>query len=139
MKVINDSISLSTKGSGDLINITDDLNEIISKTKLKNGSVTVFVIGSTAAITTFEFEPGLKQDIKEFCEKILPSDKSYHHDDTWGDANGFSHMRAALFGPSLVVPLVNGRLVLGTWQQVVLAEFDNRGRQRTVVVQVMGE
>ena len=139
MKIINETLNLSTKGDGDLINITGQLEAMMNPSKIKNGIMTVFVIGSTAAITTFEYEGGLIADIREFCEKILPKTKHYHHDDTWGDANGFSHMRATLFGPSLVIPFENGKLCLGTWQQVVLAEFDNRGRQRTVVVQMMGE
>jgi len=139
MKVINEKIYLDTKGNPDLINITADVQRILVSSKLKRGSVTVFVIGSTAAITSFEYEPGLIQDMGEFYEKIISSRKSYQHDATWGDANGFSHLRAALQGPSLTIPFDEGKLVLGTWQQVVLAEFDNRPRQRQVVVQIMGE
>lgn len=139
MKIITETISLGTKGNGDLIDISDKLSGHIEKSKLKNGNITVFVVGSTAAITTFEYESGLIKDIKEFCEKIIPKDKHYNHDDTWGDANGFSHLRAALFGPSIVIPFQNGKLMTGTWQQVVLAEFDNRPRSRTVIVQLIGE
>ncbi|MDD5668824.1 MAG: secondary thiamine-phosphate synthase enzyme YjbQ [Candidatus Omnitrophica bacterium] len=106
---------------------------------MKNGNLTVFVIGSTAAITTFEFEPGLIKDINEICEKLIPTGVPYHHDETWQDDNGASHLRAMLFGPSLVIPFENGSLLLGTWQQVVLAEFDTRPRQRTIVVQLIGE
>ena len=139
MKIVNKKIKLSTKGSGDLINITDDISQTVRSSKLKNGNVTVFNIGSTAAITTFEFEPGLIEDVQNLYEKLVPSNKHYHHDDTWGDANGFSHLRAALQGPSLTIPFENGTLLLGTWQQVVLAEFDNRPRQRSLAVQIIGE
>lgn len=139
MKIIKDEINLSTKGDGDLINISANILSLLKESKLNDGNMTVFVVGSTAAITTFEYEGGLIRDIKEFCEKIIPSKAHYNHDDTWGDANGFSHLRATLFGPSLVIPFENGKLLLGTWQQVVLAEFDNRPRQRQVIVQMMGE
>jgi secondary thiamine-phosphate synthase enzyme len=139
MDVITKHIQVDTKGSGDLINLTADIANELNATALKNGNVTVFNIGSTAAITTFEFEPGMIQDIQEMFEKLVPSNKHYHHDDTWGDANGFSHLRAAIQGPSLTIPFENGDLLLGTWQQVVLAEFDNRPRQRNVVVQIIGE
>ncbi len=139
MKIVNEKITLETKGNPDLIDMTDRLRDILSKEKLKKGSLSVFVIGSTAAITTFEYEPGLIKDMEELYEKLIPRGKHYHHDDTWGDANGFSHMRSALQGPSLTIPFDNGKLMLGTWQQVVLAEFDNRPRQREVVVQIVGE
>jgi secondary thiamine-phosphate synthase enzyme len=139
VEIINQRITLKTKGSGDLINITDEISTLLQKSKLTKGNVTVFNIGSTAAITTFEFEPGMIKDMQELYEKIVPSSKHYHHDDTWGDANGFSHLRAALQGPSLTIPFEKGALMLGTWQQVVLAEFDNRPRQRKIVVQIIGE
>ena len=139
MKIINHTVELKTKGSGDLINITDRVSGLLQKSQLKKGNITVFNIGSTAAITTFEFEPGMIKDMEELYEKIVPSSQHYHHDDTWGDANGFSHLRAALQGPSLTIPFEKGALMLGTWQQIVLAEFDNRPRQRRVVVQIIGE
>jgi len=139
MKVITKRIDLSTKGDGDLINITDKVSEIVASSKLKDGNATIFIVGSTAAITTFEYEPGLVKDVRDLAEKLIPASKHYQHDETWGDANGFSHLRAALFGPSLVVPFEAGKLLTGTWQQVVLAEFDNRPRKREVVVQVTGE
>jgi len=106
---------------------------------MQNGHVTIFVSGSTAGITTIEFEPGLLQDIPAAFEKIAPMQKRYHHNDTWGDGNGYAHVRAALLGPSLVVPFSEGELMLGTWQQIVLIDFDNRPRQREVVLQFMGE
>jgi secondary thiamine-phosphate synthase enzyme len=139
MKIINAQLKISTTGAGDLVNITDEIVAQLRSTKLMNGSVTVFNIGSTAAITTFEYEPGMIKDMKELYEKLVPQKRHYHHDDTWGDANGFSHLRAALQGPSLTVPFADGSLLLGTWQQIVLAEFDNRPRQRTIAVQIIGE
>ena len=139
MKIITEEIKLGTRGNPDLINITERISGILLKSKLKCGNVTVFVVGSTAAITTFEYEPGLTRDINDLFEKLIPSGKHYQHDETWGDANGFSHLRAALQGPSLTIPFDDGKLLLGTWQQVVLAEFDNRPRQRKVIVQLMGE
>ncbi|UCD20066.1 MAG: YjbQ family protein [candidate division WOR-3 bacterium] len=139
MKIINEKICVQTHGPGDLVNITDEIAAHLDATKLKTGNVIIFHIGSTAAITTFEYEPGMIQDMQELYEQIVPSDKHYHHDETWGDANGFSHLRAALQGPSLTIPFLNGKLVLGTWQQVVLAEFDNKPRKRQVAIQFIGE
>ena len=139
MKIVNEHREFQTKGSGDLIDITKELADTLKRSGLTTGNMTVFVQGSTAGITTFEYEPGLIGDIKEFYEKIVPSNRSYHHDETWGDANGFSHLRAAMTGQSFVAPFEAGRLLLGTWQQVVLAEFDNRPRKRLVVVQMIGE
>jgi secondary thiamine-phosphate synthase enzyme len=138
MKIITKQLEVKTKGAGDLIDITSHIQENLEENGLQEGNVTVFVIGSTAAITTFEYEPGLISDLKELYEQLVPSHKTYAHDEVWGDANGFSHLRAALQGPSLVVPFISGRLVLGTWQQVVLAEFDHRPRQRRIVLQFVG-
>lgn len=132
-------LKLKTAGNPDLINITEELSDILSSSKLKKGNLTAFVVGSTAALTTFEYEPGMIKDMRDLYEKIIPSNKHYAHDETWGDANGFSHLRAALQGPSLVIPFEEGKLALGTWQQVVLAEFDNRPRERRVMVQITGE
>jgi len=139
MEIITKKISLHTQGNPDLVNITEKIKDILKSTGLKKGSLIVFVVGSTAAITTFEYEPGVVKDMQELYEKLIPKSKHYSHDDTWGDANGFSHLRAALQGPSLAIPFDKGELLLGTWQQVVLADFDNRPRQREVVVQMMGE
>jgi len=139
MKILSGRISITTKGNGDYINISHQLLNIVKSSGIADGIVTVFVSGSTAGITTFEYEPGLIRDLKEFYDKVAPSNVSYHHDETWGDANGFSHVRATLTGPSLVIPFEKGRLLLGTWQQVVLVEFDNRPRSRDIVVQIMGE
>lgn len=139
MKIVTDRIVLDTQGDGDLIDITRETGERLKAANLKRGSVTVFVVGSTAAITTFEYEPGLIGDVRELYARLVPRNRRYAHDAAWGDANGFSHLRAALQGPSLTVPFEEGRLLLGTWQQIVLAEFDNRPRQRQVIVQIMGE
>ena len=139
MKIINEKIVLRTQGNPDLLNITDRVEAILKSSGLKKGNLIVFVVGSTAAITTFEYEPGLIRDMQDLYDKLIPQNKHYHHDDTWGDANGFSHLRSALQGPSLSIPFEDGKLILGTWQQIVLAEFDNRPRQRQVVVQVIGE
>lgn len=139
MKVINEKIIAHTKGNPDLLDITDKVASLLKSCGFKKGSLTVFVVGSTAAITTFEYEPGLIKDTQDLYEELIPAHKHYHHDDTWGDANGFSHLRAALQGPSLSIPFEEGRLLLGTWQQIVLAEFDNRPRQRQIIVQIIGE
>lgn len=139
MNIICKYIRLKTKGADDFIDITGDVQNSLNETRLKNGIVTVFVKGSTAGITTFEYEPGLASDMKQFYERLVPSDRHYSHDDTWGDANGFSHIRSAIQGPSLVVPFESGKLSLGTWQQIVLAEFDNRPREREIILQFIGE
>lgn len=139
MKIINEKIILNTQGNPDLVDITEKIKDALKSTGFKKGNLTVFVVGSTAAITTFEYEPGMIKDMRELYEKLIPRTKHYSHDDTWGDANGFSHLRAALQGPSLVIPFEDGKLALGTWQQVVLAEFDNRPRERQIVVQIIGE
>jgi secondary thiamine-phosphate synthase enzyme len=118
---------------------TQGFCDIIEKENIQRGQATLFVSGSTAALTTIENESGLVQDLKEFVEKLIPSDRRYHHDARWGDDNGFSHLRASLFGPSLAVPIENGRPLLGTWQQVVLLDFDNRPRTREITVQLIGE
>ncbi|HVN24151.1 MAG TPA: secondary thiamine-phosphate synthase enzyme YjbQ [Syntrophorhabdales bacterium] len=139
VKIVSDRLKLSTKGNRTLINITEPVMEKLQQSKLIIGNVTVFVVGSTAAITTFEYEPGLSKDMLEFYDRLAPEKKSYHHDATWGDANGFSHVRAAFTGPSLTIPFEEGRLLLGTWQQVVLADFDNRPRERIIIIHIIGE
>jgi secondary thiamine-phosphate synthase enzyme len=139
MKIINDSLTVSTRGFNDLKDLTGDLQEKLKNSGLQQGLLTVFVQGSTAGVTTIEYEPGLVKDLSELMEKLIPSGRSYHHDERWGDANGFSHLRASLLGPSLVIPFVDGKLRLGIWQQVVLVDFDNRPRQRQVFLQLLGE
>jgi len=132
-------INVSTSGDGDIIDLTPKVTESVGQSEITNGMVLVFVPGATAAITSIEYEPGLLADLPEFFERILPSGKSYHHDRAWGDGNGYAHLRSALIGASFTCPLISGRLVLGTWQQIVLLEFDNRPRQRGIVVQIQGE
>jgi secondary thiamine-phosphate synthase enzyme len=139
MKIVTKRIHETTKGNGDFIDITPEVARLVTESQIRTGSVLTFVIGSTGAITTFEFEPGLVADMKELYQQIAPSGRHYYHDDTWGDANGFSHVRASLAGPSLTVPFDNGQLLLGTWQQIVLVEFDNRPREREIVVQITGK
>ena len=139
MRIITEKFTLQTKGAGDLVNITEKITQLLKASVLKTGMLTAFVVGSTAAITTFEYEPGLIKDMQDTYERLIPSGRHYQHDETWGDANGFSHLRAALQGPSLTIPFEEGRLFLGTWQQVVLAEFDNHPRQRKIIVQLTGE
>jgi secondary thiamine-phosphate synthase enzyme len=137
--IFNQAIDLSTKGHGDVIDLTPNVVGVLSKSKIDTGIVTVFVIGSTAAITTIEFEPNLVADFNEMFQKIAPEGVPYHHDNTWGDRNGYAHVRSSLLGPSLVVPFSGGKLALGQWQQVVLVDFDERPRERQIFVQIMGE
>lgn len=137
--VVTDSIEIRTKGHGDVLDLTPQVAEILTRSKLKDGIVTVFVTGSTAGITTIEFESNLVADFNEMWQKLAPEGVPYHHDNTWGDRNGYAHVRFSLLGASIVIPFCEGKLVLGQWQQVVLSDFDERPRQRRVVVQVMGE
>ncbi len=137
--VLSDTISLFTRGFCDFQDITSHVAATVGKSKIKNGIVTVFCPGSTGALTTIEYEDGVLEDLKKAIERIAPSNIPYAHDQRWGDGNGFSHVRAALLGPSLTVPVTDGRMVLGTWQQIVFIDFDNRSRRRNIVVQVMGE
>ena len=139
MKIFTAKLTQKTQGFCDIIDITAKVRDLIEKEKVQRGQLTLFVSGSTAALTTIENESGLVQDLKEFVEQLIPSDRRYHHDARWGDDNGFSHLRASLFGPSLAVPIENGRPLLGTWQQVVLLDFDNRPRTREIIVQLIGE
>ena len=137
--VLSDTFSLSTKGFCDIQDITSPVAGTVGKSKIKNGMVTVFCPGSTGAITTIEYESGVLEDLKKAIERMAPAEIPYAHDQRWGDGNGFSHVRAALIGPSLTVPVIQGSLSLGTWQQIVFIDFDNRSRRRKIVVQVMGE
>ncbi|HEY2988369.1 MAG TPA: secondary thiamine-phosphate synthase enzyme YjbQ [Candidatus Binatia bacterium] len=127
-----------TRGHCDIIDITAKVQEQLERQRIRRGLATLFVSGSTASLTTIEYESGILQDLKELLEKLIPSNRKYHHDDRWGDDNGFSHLRASLLGPSLQIPIDDGRLLLGTWQQIVLLDFDNRPRTREIVVQIMG-
>ena len=139
MAIFTFSLPLSTRGSADMIDITGEVAQFVRQTELKSGVVTVFCPSSTSALTTIEYESGALNDLKRLFNEILPQDKNYAHNARWGDGNGHSHVRAALLGPSLSVPFVNSQLALGTWQQVIFVDFDNRPRRRELVVQVMGE
>ena len=132
-------IEIQTRGHCDVKDVTPLVQQALAKSSLQEGQATVFVAGSTAGVTTVEFEPGLVKDLNEFFQKIIPEGPEYHHHATWGDDNGSSHVRAALLKPSLTIPFKNGRLLLGTWQQVVVVDFDTRERRRPVIFQFMGE
>jgi secondary thiamine-phosphate synthase enzyme len=133
------TIELTTEGFNDCRDVTPDLEWALRESGVQEGLMTVMVQGSTAAVTTIEFEPGVVADLKRALERLAPSKIDYAHNERWGDGNGFSHVRAALMKPTLSVPVTNGRLCLGTWQQVVFIDFDNRPRSRELTVQVMGE
>jgi secondary thiamine-phosphate synthase enzyme len=139
MTVVPGAIAASTRGDGDTIDLTRELAELIEESGLTDGVATLFIGGSTAGITTVEYESGVIEDIKEVLEALAPSGRDWRHHRRWGDHNGHSHIRAALVGPSLSIPFVNGSLTLGTWQQVVLMDFDECPRAREVVVQLIGE
>ena len=133
-------LNIKTNGNCEVVNITDQVAAAVAKSGMADGTVTVFNVGSTAGITTTEFEPGLANyDLKTAFEKIAPQNARYEHEETWHDDNGHSHVRASLLGPSLTVPVVAGRLTLGTWQQIILIDFDTRPRTRTVICQMVGE
>ena len=139
MEIKTEFIEISTRGHSDIVDITVQVQDLLTGSGLKEGQITVFASGSTAAVTTIEYEPGLLRDIPEILDRIAPEGASYHHDATWGDGNGNSHVRAALIGASLTVPFISGQLLLGTWQQIVLIDCDNRSRQRKVPIQLIGK
>ena len=140
MAVETHEFEIETQGDSQVLNLTDHIVQFVNAGRISEGLVTVFVIGSTAGITTTEFEPGLvKHDLKAAFENLAPQDARYRHEETWHDDNGHSHVRASMLGPSLTVPLVNRKLQLGTWQQIVLIDFDTRPRTRQIVVQVIGD
>ncbi len=136
--IITDRIHFATHDDAQVVDLTPTVKAKISERRLQEGQVLVFVPGSTAALTTVEYEPGLIRDLPEFFERIAPRDHRYHHDDTWHDGNGHAHVRASVVGPSLTVPVAGGELLLGTWQQIVLLDFDNRPRRRELVLQLTG-
>ena len=139
MKIIGKTITLSTRGFSDIIDITPVVRKTITESKIAAGLVNIFPMGSTASITTIEFEPALVADMEELLEKIASKDMLSRHSQTWGDDNGFSQLRASLMGPGITVPVDKGSPVLGTWQQIVVIDHDNRPRERKVYIQVMGE
>lgn len=139
MPVETGSISITTRGDTDIFDITREVVRLVEQSGLKSGAVTIFCPSSTSGLTTVEFEPGAVADLKRMFEELSPSKRDYAHNATWGDGNGYSHMRASLLGPSLTVPFVEKTLTLGTWQQIVYIDFDIRPRQRELVVQMIGE
>ena len=137
MTLISEKFVVHTKGNTDIIDITNDVKNIVYRHSLQNAVVYVYVAGSTVSITNIEYEPGLLKDLPEALEKIAPENKEYHHDEMWHDGNGYSHVRASIVGNSTMVPLLEGALHLGQWQQIVLIDFDNKARTRTVYVQIL--
>ncbi len=137
--VVSRKISLKTGGLCDIINITPQIVKEVAETGINSGIAALFVAGSTAGLTTIEFEAGLIDDFKNMWNRVIPKDIPYRHDQAWGEGNGFSHVRASLLGASLTIPFTNKALTLGTWQQIVLVDFDNRPRSREIIVQVIGE
>ena len=139
MQIVTRTIFLRSKGEGDMIDITPETSKMLTESKLRDGIITIFVSGSTAAVTTIEYEPGLKQDFPNMLSRIAPRNMEYQHENMWHDGNGHSHVRASLIGPSLTIPFKNSTLMLGTWQQIVFLEMDTRKRERNVILQMMGE
>jgi secondary thiamine-phosphate synthase enzyme len=139
MKIVTSELHFNTTGQTDIIDIGREVQEGVLQSGVQDGNITLFISGSTAALTTIEYESGVVNDLRKAIERIAPSDILYEHDRRWGDGNGYSHVRAALLGPSLSIPIRRGRLLLGTWQQIVLLDFDNRPRKRSVTVQIIGK
>ncbi len=139
MSTYNDEINIKTRGEVDIIDITNQVQSIVNKSKIKNGIACIFVPGSTGTITTIEFEPGLMKDLPRALQKIAPKGEHYDHHETWHDDNGHSHVRASLMGPGITIPLIDGRIIHGTWQQIVFVEFDTSPRNRNLIVQIVGD
>ena len=139
MAIISETISVNTQGNADIHDITNQITKVVSKSGLMDGTVTIFCPSSTSALTTIEYESGALSDLRRLFDEIIPIHREYAHNERWHDGNGHSHVRAALLGPSLVIPFVDGKLTLGVWQQVIYVDFDNRPRQRELVVQLIGE
>ena len=139
MPVIEESISFSTQGNDDMVDITSHIERKIKASGLSHGIASIFAPGATGGVTTIEYEPGLVKDFKKFMQKLAPQNEHHEHDKTWGDGNGHSHLRASLLGPGITVPFGAGRLQLGTWQQIVFIDFDTRPRKRTLILKIIGE
>ena len=139
MTISTHQLEFQTQGDAEMQDITDAVAQVTAASEVSDGIVTVFCPGSTGGVTTIEFESGALSDLRRLFDEIVPQDREYQHNRRWGDGNGHSHVRAALLGPSLTIPLVNGRLLLGTWQQIIHIDFDNRPRRRQIVVQIVGE
>ncbi len=138
MTAYSEEINIKTKGEVDIIDITNHVEKIVEKSRIKDGIACIFVPGSTGTLTTIEYEPGLKIDFPKLLEKIAPKNEYYNHHETWHDDNGHSHVRASLMGPSITIPIIKGNLIHGTWQQIVFVEFDTRNRKRKIIVQIVG-
>ena len=139
MTVVTKDITLQSKGDCDTIDITSQVTKNVEESGVNSGIVTLFIVGSTAGITTIEYEPNLVSDFKNMWDKLIPQSIPYEHNKTWGDGNGHSHVRASTLGASLIIPFVNKRLTLGTWQQIVFVDFDNRPKSRKITIQILGE
>ncbi len=137
--IVTKHIKIKTKGENDILDLTDKIDAKIKESKISDGIVTVFVVGSTGALTTIEYEPGLLKDFPDMLARIAPNDIDYEHEKRWHDGNGRSHVKASLIGPSLTVPISNGDLILGTWQQIVFVELDTRQREREIILQIIGD
>ncbi len=138
VEIKTSEIHFQTKGFNDIIDLTPQVADLLGESEFEEGQVTLMVPGSTAGITTIEYEPGLLKDLPEFFDSIIPMHRSYHHDQTWHDGNGYAHLRAAMLKPSLTIPFSNRKLCLGTWQQIIFIDFDNRKRNRRLIVQFIG-
>lgn len=139
MFITTETIREKTSGDGDIIDLTDKINSIIDTHKIQNGQTNIFSVGSTTAITHIEFEPGLKKDLPTILNELIPYSRGWEHHKTWGDHNGAAHLKSAIIGPSLTIPIQDGKLMLGTWQQIVFLEFDDRPRDRKIVIQIIGD
>ena len=139
MAVATKSIKIHSKGENDMIDLTEEISNFVKKSDISNGTITVFVSGSTGSVTTIEYEPGLIKDFPKMLDRISPRDIDYGHEQMWHDGNGHSHVKASLMGPSLTVPFIDGELCLGTWQQIVFLELDTRNRTRNLILQIIGE
>jgi len=139
MTIVTKSTTIQTKGNCDISDITSEVTEKVHESGISNGTVTLFITGSTAGITTIEYEPGLVSDFKNMWDRLIPQNIPYEHNKAWGDGNGHSHVRASMLGASLTIPFVDKSLTLGIWQQIVFVDFDNRPRSRKIVLQIMGE
>lgn len=139
MKIETEYIKFDTLGNSDIINITPRVDEVLKRTGLNTGCATIFVPGATGALTTIEYEAGLIKDLQDALDRLAPEEMEYRHDLKWGDGNGHSHIRASLLGPGITIPFTGGRLILGTWQQIIFIDMDNRPRNRKLVVQIIGQ
>ncbi|MCD6600377.1 MAG: YjbQ family protein [Dehalococcoidia bacterium] len=139
MTTATKNITFQTKGNYDVLDITLQVTREVEESEVSNGIVTLFICGSTAGITTVEYEPGLVKDFGDMWDRIVPRDMPYEHNKAWGDGNGHSHVRASMLGASLTIPVVDKELALGTWQQIIFVDFDNRPRSRKILLQIMGD